>query len=375
MDRTPFLASCLAGLLLAAAPASAAAPARALAVTVADPGDDGPVTLSGGTVWKKTIKRYEDTVIIGIAEYDPFNCIFLDKGEWSDPKPSLNPKSSGKITVRDLAGKVTGGSCDGLPVTFRTIYFKWTLARNWTGRKGEGPLALFSARWFTKDAHYNEPYDFEVTVPAVRPIGEKTVLGAWVVDARGAYGRWVMTLIPPKSPRENAEFDFGGEVIRERNTVLSNACGQRAPTALGPPSVTPEGKEATWTVGQVLGGPAGRNQWGTDDVGWSACAIHAYRCAKATQPACSAVVRQQIYIKSDADKDFVGPLYTNILSETIGGTIFTARDQIGFGEVRSRRADAPEAFNSYTSSERSCGPAVLSYLKRLPNGCYGKGGP
>jgi len=199
---------------------------------------------------------------------------------------------------------------------------------------GYGPTATFSSIW--TGTYGGEIHDtFELSVPVVRPIGEKIAWKGFVFshpppNTAGAYGIWEMTLIPPQDSPENKAFDFTGEKIKEDYANKKDDCAERAPGVLGSLGTTPPSKPASWPVGKLITDKgisnAPKNVWGPDYTGLDACSIFAYRCAAATtsfffmsQP-CKLSATQEIRIKSPADKDFTkDPIYTNTLGEGVGG--------------------------------------------------------
>lgn len=322
----------------------------------------------------KSIKRYENTHIIGIAEYDPVNCKFLDSGEWTDPTPTLVPKDSGKIQRTTVVKNKVGDPCNGLSLTYASINFDWTLRKNSSRKRNHGrPTTRFGANWSTKDGQYDVPYIFDIDVPVVRPKGDTSTFANWLSGPlSGTWGRWIVTFQPPD---KDPSFDFTGEEVREEFISANEQCATKAPGVLGTGAVTPPGTPASWKVGELKGAgvtmPAGKNQWGWDFVGWNGCAIHAYRCAKATVPECGNDVLQGIHIKSPADDDFSEIIYQQSLREAIGGSIIPGDPRKrGFGPITSRRGEGVEPPLSVESNEMACGAAVLAILKKLPGGCY-----
>jgi hypothetical protein len=344
--------------------------------------------------------------ILGITEYDYINCKWINQGEWTDPNQTLQPNVNNVAAGVAASTRVFSGTlpsstpCPGLPVKYLAIDFSWTAHYNQTALTGQVPnapcstknvkgtpvcpTAKFVGEWTTPDNMYDVVYTFTVSVNVVRPIGEMSTFDSFLVASgppdHGAYGRWQGTL-----QSNDSEFDFTGERVKEKFVSGTNTCNDRAPGAQGPLNVTPNGKEASWVVGVLTGGgmtltgnKVPKNTYGWDFVGWSNCAIEAYRCAKATIDFCEATVYQQLLINSPADPanifDQFGVDTYNNLAERINGFIPPAGNpnSTSFGYFESFRGVAPskgpaQRLPQYNTNRYSCPDAVIASSKYLRN--------
>jgi hypothetical protein len=376
---------------------------RAIAVYTGPAGGMAPtiqVQPLAPAAYATTIKRYGDPnkgdlkIILGVLEYDIFKCTLIDSGTWTDPNPVQAKDKNGTLltlgtvdfthTFKATLKGTVGGRCDGVVLDgFRAIKFIWTLHSNFTMIPKSGPTAVFNSSWSSKDHCCDVTITFSISVPVVRPKGEITTFTGWSSAhgvGRGTYGRWLMTLqCCDAGNNGDPDFDFNGEMIKEKFVKVTNTCADRAPGVLGGEDVTPSGPETTWNVGKLKINseqevPAGKNVWGYDYLGFLACNVFAYRCARVTEPPCGITIDQGITIKSPADPVFTDPLYNNVIGEGIGGRSYLPT--FGDGPFTSKRISptsgtgGEEPFpGGVTSSEFDCVNVVLSILRARPGSC------
>ena len=281
------------------------------------------------------LERYQPQPIFSYVEYDLTTCTPYSGGSFSlDQQPQY-----GTVTYGTKAVTITGLYCNGTPANATTIFYTWTAHNN------KSDNDVFHGTWTAPDGYYKPQFTGRPTVPIVRPIDETNYFQGFYQRSNGIWGKWWAALKPPK---DDPSFDFDGENIREVFVAAQNTCESRAPGALGGEAVSPSGTPATWEVGKLLdengnNGSGPMNVYGYDFVGWSKCALEAYRCANAATPVCGITLTQRITIHSPADKanayfDF-NPQKTNILVENIGGRIFPGVNpaKLGDGIFQSQR--------------------------------------
>jgi hypothetical protein len=79
------------------------------------------------------------------------------------------------------------------------------------------PVAIFNSTW--SGVGGPSEYQFDVSVPVVRPIGERSV---WLGSQAGlGVTTWQQTLVPPE---EDPTFDFAGDCVQESVWDMVNEC-------------------------------------------------------------------------------------------------------------------------------------------------------
>jgi hypothetical protein len=249
-----------------------------VASTLADPLAGAPPCTA---TFCKSIVRYQNKGLIAVTEYNTaYPCKYIDHGTWT-PGTGIQPTDKGTpagtvdVSQPAFKGPTPPGCADsGGPYYYKPIYFKWTLRKNLTAVSHYGPTAAFSSNWKTKDGQYDIPYSFQITVPVVRPKGEKTQWAGWnnkfLLGVSGTVGEWIQTLEPPD---DDKSFDFSGETVRERFIGGSGSCPIPPVPRAGQTS-----KGSSWPV-------ESGNKWGPDGVGFgdeadSLCAIVYAQCIK-----------------------------------------------------------------------------------------------
>ncbi len=179
-----------------------------------------------------SVKRYVKTLIVSATEFFYFpdgTCTFEDAGKWTAPTdimPQVNGEPAGTVTVNDppIPGPPpinpdTGATCTGGgKYMYAPLSFKWTLHKNSTTVPRFGPTATFSSTW---NGDLGSFFDetFEISVPVVHPIGERS---SWLGSVVGlGVTTWQQTLVPPK---DDPSFDFGGDCVKEYVWDIINGC-------------------------------------------------------------------------------------------------------------------------------------------------------
>jgi hypothetical protein len=273
------------------------------------------------------VKRYRRAYIARYAEYNPVTCEQIDSGTWTIVRNPLH----GTMTLGTTTGKI--GNCPGT-FTFATIFYKWTIHNN------TSVTDRIIARWKTADGKFDNPLDAIVRVPIVRPIGERSIFKGWH-DTRA---NWMQRLIPPE---DDKEFDFSGELVRERFLGSTESCVLIPGASLG--STPPSTPAKPWTVG------AG-NTWGPDQVGYNPCTVAMYRCIKKTP--CGYRLTQAMEIKSPVDKGWTGYV-VNTLMGAVEGSLLSIpgqanKDKTGLGFVFSLRGNGGRQQKFWVSNNRTC---------------------
>jgi hypothetical protein len=325
-----------------------------LAPQIKRTGDDS--ANQGGTIYD-TIERYGDPkFIISFTEYNPDTCAEVSPGVWSPPS-GVNPAKGNIIDFESTGtGMLANGDCPGMTFTFAQILFAWTAHNNKTafpdncplGPPTSCPVTVFNSTWSTPDHVFVEPYEFQITVPVVRPIGEKSAFVGWV----GSKGIWTVTLQPPD---DDSSFDFTGETVNETFPSDHNSC--------------PGPDDHSTSMATVKNGPPG--ELGGDRIGWDPCLIEYARCVMKTP--CGFQIKQQEEINSPADPPntfFPYGSAPNDLSATINGSIIgTLADNLpfraGIGQITSQRStpltpNAPVS-KEFPSNLNSCFSSLLNF--------------
>jgi len=238
-------------------------------------------------------------------------CEEISSGYW---QVTTNPKY-GKITTGEITGHLDNGQCPDKTFTFAAIYYEWTAHTNNTalpnqlfvgGKANDFVYAIWQAITVTPF-----PFEFEITVPLVRPSSETTAFAAWApTGADGGTGKWKQTLHPPA---DDPTFVFDGESVQEANPGGGgpDTCWFAGSAFLQFTGIT----GGTWTV--AAGQVTTSNDWGFDYVGWHDVAVDYYRLHH--RAPCGTTFPQQMTIKSPTDDAYVNYGTVN----TLGGS-FTA---------------------------------------------------
>ena len=176
------------------------------------------------------IDRYTDSAIIEATEYFYYSdgtCQFEDPGQWSSPndvQPQDNGTPAGTVTFsvnQDTPppNPYTGQSCiGGGPYQYARLHFTWNLHKNTTAIPRYGPTATFSSEWTGNLGGFFDE-TFEISVPVVHPIGERS---NWLGSvAAVGITTWQQTLVPPN---DDQSFDFGGDCVKEYVWTVINQC-------------------------------------------------------------------------------------------------------------------------------------------------------
>lgn len=311
------------------------------------------------TFCKSIPKRYENTRILGITEYN-YNlpppgppCKYKDHGTWqpgTNIKPTdglfNTPAGTVDVSETDFVGPIPsehGCTADGGPYLYALIKFKWDLHKNLTAVPGFGPTATFNSEWDTLDKTYMLKYSFQVTVPVVRPKGETTKWKGWSGwFGNGITGQWEATLkCCDAGNNGDPNFDFTGETTRERFEHVNQNC-IKAIKGIKKSNEVSYGKQFP-----VIGGPPGKYIDGVSAFGDDADSACAALCHFRSDPAgCFLTVGEQhmsIRSPADAKNGFAEYPAVNTLKATSNGTIgqdFHGRTQ-GHSTVTSNRYTNP----------------------------------
>jgi hypothetical protein len=324
-----------------------------------------PPPCPGPSYFCKSISRYTNSGLFGITEYltNYPTCTPVSPGGWgpgfpANPQFSVqptdnnnNPAGTPDISEPPFTGPNPPG-CDGSGAPggyqYAPIYFKWTMEKNLTSPafvgKGNDPTATFNATWYSPKGcqpgpcDYIEPWQFQITVPVVRPMGE-TVTGQGWSSFSGTVGQFGQTLQCCAGSANNGDsnFDFSGEWVTERfsNKVFNcDSPPTQNPANPSSPADAAATEAKTTSMGSSWDVMAG-NQWGPDGVGFADganqnfCSIYWAICKAPT--GCVNSISQQMYITSPADQGYdpsvtpkqrdpsVGGTYTNYSLNAYGG--------------------------------------------------------
>jgi hypothetical protein len=179
-----------------------------------------------------SVQRYTQTLIVGATEYYYYpdgSCTYEDYGKWTAPTdiaPVYKGMRADTVDVSKPAipgptpkNPYTGATCTGGGTyLYAPLYFTWDLHKNTTAIPRQGPTATFSSTWNGKLGTFIDE-TFEISVPVVHPIGERSV---WLGAVAGlGVTTWQQTLVPPE---DDQSFDFGGDCVREYVWDVINAC-------------------------------------------------------------------------------------------------------------------------------------------------------
>jgi hypothetical protein len=198
------------------------------------------------------------------------------------------------------------------------------------------------------------------------------------VGWNGSSAQWMVTLqccAPPGANGTAANgggdddsiFDFRGETVQEVLLTPLNQCDNRSIYVSGL-TETPPKSPSTWTVGQIYNDATQTttnvygNVWGYDNNGFPPCAVEIYRCLRVTP--CSAIVQQQMQIKSPADSGWT-TYVTNELAISVDGFVIGNNEaKTSIGSIRSQRSDSSSPMYTPFSTNRYACP---SWLRKLIN--------
>ena len=310
----------------------------------AQPGAAAPpqtgATCTIGSVCKE-LKRYDPTILYGIAEYNLETCKQTSPGEWSGYPSSTvlgQPITTGYYTATISVN--CAGSTSDQTYLFAVMCYKWSEHNNHSNPNPSTiehfPMDHFNATWDDKPGEAGTctkegpgsgwkpsgdtgPYTvpFQVYVPEVFPSGETTQGTSW--NQASALFQMTLTCC---NPADSGPFDFSGEEIDEEIEVISDPCG------LGPPA---QNMHPVVQTGNI---------WGPDSVGFHTCPLAQLWCA---QKKCSFVYKQTVSIRNpQADPPKTSVTYsTNFQASSMAGTIKNPAFKYVIGSVASTRAGIP----------------------------------
>ena len=326
-----------------------------------------PNTANGGPYF---VPRYENGRLEQRLEVESGNCAFLSAG-------------TATVTSQAKYGVATVGTppctipldyyqCQGITYPACSVVYYTRIQHNNKSVRPDpsGAIDTFTYHWQTPDNFFNLDFGVDVVSPVVRPMSEEIVpSGTYESAATGYFGAWASKLIPPS---DDSAFDFGGDTVREDISILSDSCRGRAPFL----NVVVGGHVGSWEVGKFKQ-PTGtidapKNSYGYDLVGWAACSVEGYRCARATTPPCQQSVAQRMSHHAQSEPAGMYTFYaTNMMTETLGGGVTvlpTSAVAPTLGPITSikngQKLDMPQAYTNLSFC-----PLLRAYAKQLP-GCF-----